>query len=329
MESGLVRRKLDGCGCWPRARSAKLITVTGASKSAIEAVEKAGGLAGGGGSGGIIPCEGLGPYIIKGSKRRRGRNDHGRFHGAGDPMVLLSKTWPRTRAGRLGKPLICATGSSSRSVFDRLSSGRYSGAGIDGWRCSNSWSSRSGDWGMVHVYGGALGRMGIFALGIMPYISASIIVQLMTAMVPSLEQLKKEGEQGRKKINQYTRYGTVGLATIQSYGLAISLQSGDLVTNPGGFFIASCMITLVGGTMFLMWLGEQITARGVGNGISLIILASLRSPSGLAVLCQGRPGRSALPDRGRAGHGDRDNYVVVFGARPAEDSHSISPRQVG
>ena len=123
--------------------------------------------------------------------------------------------------------------------------------------------------------GGALGRMGIFALGIMPYISASIIVQLLTAMVPSMEQLKKEGEQGRKKINQYTRYGTVFLATFQAYGLAVSLQSGNLVTNPGLFFIASTVITLVGGTMFLMWLGEQITARGVGNGISLIIFVGI------------------------------------------------------
>ena len=142
--------------------------------------------------------------------------------------------------------------------------------------------------------GGALGRMGIFALGIMPYISASIIVQLMTAMVPQLEQLKKEGEQGRKKINQYTRYGTVGLATLQSYGLAASLQGGDgLVTNPGFFFMASCMITLVGGTMFLMWLGEQITARGIGNGISLIIFVGIIAeiPAALAqFFASGRSG---------------------------------------
>jgi preprotein translocase subunit SecY len=141
--------------------------------------------------------------------------------------------------------------------------------------------------------GGALGRMGIFALGIMPYISASIIIQLMTAMVPALEQVKKEGEQGRKKINQYTRYGTVGLATLQSYGLAVSLQSGDLVTNPGGFFLISCMITLVGGTMFLMWLGEQITARGIGNGISLIIFVGIIAevPAALAqFFAQGRSG---------------------------------------
>ncbi|MEM7732310.1 MAG: preprotein translocase subunit SecY [Pseudomonadota bacterium] len=150
--------------------------------------------------------------------------------------------------------------------------------------------------GMLSMFtGGALGRMGIFALGIMPYISASIIVQLMTAMVPALEQLKKEGEQGRKKINQYTRYGTVGLATLQSYGLAVSLVGGGLVQPEigEGFFIASCMITLVGGTMFLMWLGEQITARGVGNGISLIIFVGIIAevPAALAqFFSQGRSG---------------------------------------
>ena len=148
--------------------------------------------------------------------------------------------------------------------------------------------------GMLSMFtGGALGRMGIFALGIMPYISASIIVQLMTALVPALEQLKKEGEQGRKKINQYTRYGTVGLATLQSYGLAVSLQSGDMASNPGMFFIVSCMITLIGGTMFLMWLGEQITARGVGNGISLIIFVGIIAevPAALAqFFASGRSG---------------------------------------
>ena len=130
--------------------------------------------------------------------------------------------------------------------------------------------------GVLNMFtGGAISRMGVFALGIMPYISASIIVQLMTAMVPAMEQLKKEGEQGRKKINQYTRYGTVALATVQSYGLAVSLESGGLVTDPGWFFRAACVITLVGGTMFLMWLGEQITARGIGNGISLIIFVGI------------------------------------------------------
>ena len=131
--------------------------------------------------------------------------------------------------------------------------------------------------GMFNMFsGGAVQRMAIFALGIMPYISASIIVQLLTAVVPSLEALKKEGEQGRKIINQYTRYGTVVLATAQAYGIAIGLQSGNnLVTDPGWFFILSTVVTLVGGTMFLMWLGEQITSRGIGNGISLIIFSGI------------------------------------------------------
>ena len=151
--------------------------------------------------------------------------------------------------------------------------------GIDGGALRDFMESAGqGIGGMVSMFtGGALGRMGIFALGIMPYISASIIVQLLTSMVPALEQLKKEGEQGRKKINQYTRYGTVALATLQSYGLAVSLQAGDIVADGqmGFSFIAACMITLVGGTMFLMWLGEQITARGIGNGISLIIFVGI------------------------------------------------------
>ena len=155
-------------------------------------------------------------------------------------------------------------------------------------------SAQSGIGGMLSMFtGGALGRMGIFALGIMPYISASIIVQLLTSMVPSLEQLKKEGEQGRRKINQYTRYGTVLLATFQAYGLASSLEAGDLVTDPGLFFRLSCMITLVGGTMFLMWLGEQITARGIGNGISLIIFVGIIAelPAALAqFFASGRSG---------------------------------------
>ena len=130
--------------------------------------------------------------------------------------------------------------------------------------------------GILNMFtGGAISRMGIFALGIMPYISASIIVQLMTAMVPQLEQLKKEGEQGRRKINQYTRYGTVLLATAQAFALAASLEAGNLASDPGLFFRASTIITLVGGTMFLMWLGEQITARGIGNGISLIIFVGI------------------------------------------------------
>jgi preprotein translocase subunit SecY len=131
--------------------------------------------------------------------------------------------------------------------------------------------------GLFNMFaGGAVGRMAIFALGIMPYISASILVQLMTSVVPSLEALKKEGEAGRKIINQYTRYGTVLLALVQAYAISVGLQSGNgIVMNPGPFFIVSSVITLVGGTMFLMWLGEQITARGIGNGISLIIFSGI------------------------------------------------------
>ena len=162
-------------------------------------------------------------------------------------------------------------------------------------------SAGQGIGGMVSMFtGGALGRMGIFALGIMPYISASIIIQLLTSMVPALEQLKKEGEQGRKKINQYTRYGTVALATVQSYGLAVGLVNGDMVAvdQAGWFFIASCMITLVGGTMFLMWLGEQITQRGIGNGISLIIFVGIIAevPAAMAqFLASGRSGAISIP----------------------------------
>ena len=128
--------------------------------------------------------------------------------------------------------------------------------------------------------GGALQRMTIFALNIMPYISASIIMQLGSAMSPELEALKKEGQHGRMKINQYTRYLTVFLASIQAYGLAVGLEgmqgsSGPAVIDPGLFFRLSTVITIVGGTIFLMWLGEQITQRGIGNGISLIIFAGI------------------------------------------------------
>ncbi len=124
--------------------------------------------------------------------------------------------------------------------------------------------------------GGAVQRMAIFALNIMPYISASIIIQLLTSVIPTLEALKKEGEQGRKVINQYTRYLTVLLAIFQAYGIAIGLESqAGIVSEPGLFFRISTVITLTGGTMFLMWLGEQITSRGIGNGSSLIIFAGI------------------------------------------------------
>jgi preprotein translocase subunit SecY len=135
--------------------------------------------------------------------------------------------------------------------------------------------------GMFDMFsGGALGRMTIFALNIMPYISASIIIQLLTAVSPTLEALKKEGESGRKKLNQYTRFGTVLLAAVQSYGIAVGLEGmrggvQSAVIDPGLFFRLVTVVTLTSGTVFLMWLGEQITARGIGNGISLIIMSGI------------------------------------------------------
>ena len=160
--------------------------------------------------------------------------------------------------------------------------------------------NQSGILGLFNMFaGGAVGRMAIFALNIMPYISASIIIQLMTTISPHLEQLKKEGEQGRKQINQYTRYGTVALATLQGYGIAVGLEgAGNVVMDPGWFFRMSTVITLVGGTVFLMWLGEQITARGVGNGISLIIFAGIVAelPAALiGTLELGRQGALSAP----------------------------------
>ena len=138
-------------------------------------------------------------------------------------------------------------------------------------------SQSNGILGMFNMFsGGALSRFTIFALGIMPYISASIIMQLATMAVPHLEQLKKEGEAGRRKITQYTRYGTLGLAMFQAFGISVALQTQHgLVLNPGSMFQLTTVVTLVTGTMFLMWLGEQITERGLGNGISLIIFAGI------------------------------------------------------
>jgi preprotein translocase subunit SecY len=156
-------------------------------------------------------------------------------------------------------------------------------------------SQAGGILGMFNMFsGGGIHRMAIFALNIMPYISASIIIQLMTTVSPTLEQLKKEGEQGRKVMNQYTRYLTVVLATFQSYGIAVGLEgAGSVVTDPGMFFRVETVLTLTGGTMFLMWLGEQITSRGIGNGISLIILSGIVAelPAALAGMLElGRQG---------------------------------------
>ncbi|HEV3177994.1 MAG TPA: preprotein translocase subunit SecY [Stellaceae bacterium] len=174
--------------------------------------------------------------------------------------------------------------------------------GIDPQILAEIFKSQQG--GLLDIFdmfsGGALGRMTIFALTIMPYISASIIIQLLTAVSPTLEALKKEGEVGRKKLNQYTRYGTVFLAAVQAYGIASGLEVsgrggslGSPVMDPGLFFRLTTVVTLTGGTVFLMWLGEQITARGVGNGISLIIFTGIvaRMPAALVQLLElGRTG---------------------------------------
>src|ERR1700719_4650341 len=154
--------------------------------------------------------------------------------------------------------------------------------GIDPAILHEIFSSKAGGiLGMFDMFsGGALGRMTIFALNIMPYISASIIIQLLTAVSPTLEALKKEGESGRTKMKQYTRCGTVALAAVQAAGIAVGLEgmragTASAVIDPGLFFRLVTVVTLTGGTVFLMWLGEQITARGVGNGISLIIFAGI------------------------------------------------------
>jgi preprotein translocase subunit SecY len=157
-------------------------------------------------------------------------------------------------------------------------------------------SQAGGILGMFNMFsGGGINRMAIFALNIMPYISASIIIQLMTTVSPTLENLKKEGEQGRKVMNQYTRYLTVALAAVQAYGISLGLEgASNVVADPGIFFRLSTVITLTGGTVFLMWLGEQITSRGIGNGISLIILAGIVAniPNALAQMFElGRQGQ--------------------------------------
>ena len=161
--------------------------------------------------------------------------------------------------------------------------------GIDPTQLQQLFKGQSG--GILNMFnmfsGGALSRFTVFALGIMPYISASIIMQLMTYVVPSLEAIKKEGEAGRRKITQYTRYGTLGLAIFQSLGIALALEgSAGLVLNPGFGFRMTTVVSLVAGTMFLMWLGEQITERGLGNGISILIFAGIVAglPSALAGL---------------------------------------------
>ncbi|WP_411818071.1 preprotein translocase subunit SecY [Hyphococcus sp. DH-69] len=181
--------------------------------------------------------------------------------------------------------------------------------GIDPVAFSQGFQSQQGGLlGTLNIFaGGAVERMAIFALNIMPYISASIIMQLMSAVIPSLEAIKKEGEQGRRQINQYTRYLTVFLATMQGYFIAVSLmgQAGTVI-NPGPYFLATTTITLVGGVMFLLWLGEQITARGVGNGVSLIIFAGIVAELPRAI--------AGLLDQGRTGAGIGGGAILIIAA---------------
>ena len=176
--------------------------------------------------------------------------------------------------------------------------------------------------------GGALEQLSIFSLGIMPYISASIIFQLLTIVIPQLEELKKEGEQGQRRINQFTRYATIGLALFQGVLLAVALENGQFgagaVTNPGWGFRLMCMITLTTGTAFIMWLGEQITERGIGNGISLIIFAGIiiRIPSAISQPVPADPHRPVLAAPGAAVRRDGRRGGVLRDhrrARPAPD----------
>jgi preprotein translocase subunit SecY len=172
--------------------------------------------------------------------------------------------------------------------------------GIDPVQLSKLFETQGGILGMFNMFsGGALSRFSVFALGIMPYISASIIMQLLTVVSPQLEALKKEGEAGRRKITQYTRYGTVALALFQAVGISIALESQQgLVVDPGMMFRFVTVVTLVTGTLFLMWLGEQITERGVGNGISLIIFSGIVAglPSAIgSTLELARTGAMSIP----------------------------------
>jgi preprotein translocase subunit SecY len=172
--------------------------------------------------------------------------------------------------------------------------------GIDPVQLSKLFETQGGILGMFNMFsGGALSRFSVFALGIMPYISASIIMQLLTVVSPQLEALKKEGEAGRRKITQYTRYGTVALALFQAIGISIALESQQgLVVDPGMMFRFVTVVTLVTGTLFLMWLGEQITERGVGNGISLIIFSGIVAglPSAIgSTLELARTGSMSIP----------------------------------
>lgn len=203
--------------------------------------------------------------------------------------------------------------------------------GIDPARLQQLFSGQHG--GILNLFnmfsGGALSRFTVFALGIMPYISASIIMQLMTYVLPTFEQLKKEGEAGRRKITQYTRYGTLGLAIFQSLGIAVALESSaGLVLSPGFGFRLTAVVSLTAGTMFLMWLGEQITERGLGNGISILIFSGIAAglPSSIGGLLEpGAHGCDEHPggDLHRAAGGRSDLLRGVRRTRAAQDPREL------
>ena len=261
-------------------------SVWGASKSAVAAVEKAGGSV-------------SDPGTETRERRRRGRADPDRrtsrplprdrswrlIQGGGNGSCQRMVSAAEQLAANLNFSALAKAEELKKRIWFTLGAllvyrfGTYIPLpGIDPTAWEQIFRQQAGGiLGMFNMFsGGGIHRMAIFALNIMPYISASIIIQLMTTVSPTLEQLKKEGEQGRKVMNQYTRYLTVLLAAFQSYGIAIGLEgAGNVVADPGWFFRISTVITLTGGTMFLMWLGEQITARGIGNGISLIIMAGI------------------------------------------------------
>ncbi len=202
-------------------------------------------------------------------------------------MATSNKTLASGKSGELRNRLLFLLGA----LFVYRLGTHIPVPGIDPDQLSSLFNNQSG--GLLNMFnmfsGGALSRFSLFALGIMPYISASIIMQLLGYVVPSFEQLKKEGEAGRRKITQYTRYGTVGLALFQSLGIAVALESTPgLVLDPGMGFRMATVVSLTAGTMFLMWLGEQITERGLGNGISIIIFAGIVAglPSAVAGLLE-------------------------------------------
>ena len=194
--------------------------------------------------------------------------------------------------------------------------------------------SQQGILGMFNMFaGGAVERMAIFALNLIPYITASIVVQVIATASPRLEALKKEGEAGRRKMNQYTRYLAVVFCAVQAYGIAVGLEASQgVVLNPGWFFRVSTVITLVGGTMFLMWLGEQITSRGVGNGISLIIFAGIVAnlPTTIVQTLElsrtgALPAIAGVRHAGAGSGGDRRHRVLRARPAPAADPVSKAP----